>query len=71
MVEATKSSKYKSFTSSFSSKGKQKSTTAASRQTMQEESKEEPTTNYWTVSYGAAVRNGWSCRACRKGIAKG
>ena len=28
-------------------------------------------TTYWTVSYGEAVRNGWSCRACKKGIMKG
>ena len=27
--------------------------------------------DYWTISTGIACRNGWSCRACRKGINKG
>jgi len=26
---------------------------------------------YWTVSSGVAVRNGWSCRECKKAIVKG
>lgn len=26
---------------------------------------------YWTVSTGVAVRNGWSCRDCKGAIAKG
>jgi len=27
--------------------------------------------DYWTLSFGTACRNGWSCRSCRKAIAKG
>ena len=29
------------------------------------------TSDYWTVSRSAAVRNGYSCRGCRGYIAKG
>ena len=28
-------------------------------------------TEYWTLSFGQACRNGWSCRSCRKAIVKG
>jgi len=28
-------------------------------------------TEYWTISTGVAVRNGWSCRDCRQDIQKG
>lgn len=28
-------------------------------------------TLYWTVSSGIAARNGWTCRECKKPIAKG
>jgi ferredoxin len=29
------------------------------------------TTEYWTLSFGDACRNGWSCRSCRQAINKG
>ena len=69
MVEAikTKQKKVATFSGSFASASTRTSAAGATK----EERKEDDSSNYWTVSYGQAVRNGWSCRACRKGIMKG
>ena len=73
MVEAikTKQKKVTTFSGSFASASTRTSAAGSAEGAAKEESKEDDSSNYWTVSYGKAVRNGWSCRACRKGIMKG